>query len=189
MTDVTHPVVELAKERKQNIAPNEFKVDGVTICMRGVPSGTVQDAMAKVKPPPVPTWYNEDKGREEENPNDPSYLQALEDLKSEKALAATEAVIMFGMDIDQGTWPPENDVWLKKLKLAHKRGLLDLSWVDWDDMIDQQFLFLKHRAMTNERYLQLSAMSGMNQEAMVEAIASFRRAQAGNTDRTGDAQE
>lgn len=177
-----NPVVGLAKERQQAATPHEFVVDGVCIRLVGVPSGTIQDAIARVQIPDVPLWHNPDKGRDEPNPNDPGYIKALERHGQEQGRVATEAMIMFGCEIDPDTWPPQRDTWLKKLKLAQRIGLLDLSWVDWDEEIDLQFLFLKHHAVDSERLVQIGMMAGLSQEAIAQARASFQRSQAGDTD-------
>ena len=182
MTDVTHPVVELAKERSQGKSVHSFTVDGVCIRLVGVPSGTIQDAISRIKVPDVPTWYNPDKDRDEPNPNDPSYLKALEVHGQEQGRVATEAMIMFGCEIDQDTWPPQDTTWLRKLKLAARRGTLDLDWVDWEDEIDQQFLFLKYHAISNDRLVQIGQLGGLSREALAQARSSFQRSEAGDTD-------
>lgn len=177
-----NPVVELAKERQGAEAAEEFTVDGVRIRLVGVPSGTIQDAVARIPVPEVPLWHNPDKDRDEPNPNDPGYLKALERHSQEQGRVATEAMIMFGCEIDPETWPPQSDVWLRKLQLSARIGMLDLSWVDWDDEIDLQFLFLKHRAVGNDRLIQIGRVGGLNREAIAQARASFQRSQAGDTD-------
>ena len=177
-----NPVVELAKERTRDKAPSTFEVDGVLIRLVNVPSGTIQDAVSRIKLPEVPTWHNPDKDRDEPNPSDPSYIAALEQHRQEQGRVATEAMIMFGCEIEQETWPPQDDNWLRKLKLAHKRQTLDLSWVDWDDDIDQQFLFLKYHAVSNDKLVQIGQLGGLSQEALAEARASFRREETGHTD-------
>ena len=182
MADASNPVVELAKERSQGKKAHSFEVDGVCIRLVGVPSGTIQDAISRVKVPDVPTWYNPDKDRDEPNPNDPSYLKALEVHSQEQGRVATEAMIMFGCEIDQDTWPPQDSTWLRKLQLAARRGTLDLAWVDWEDEIDQQFLFLKYHAISNDRLIEIGQAAGLSQEARAQARASFQRPEAGDTD-------
>jgi len=177
-----NPVVELAKERTRDKAPNTFTVDGVLIRLVNVPSGTIQDAVSRIKLPEVPTWHNPDKDRDEPNPSDPSYLAALEQHKQEQGRVATEAMIMFGCEIEQETWPPQDGTWLRKLKLADRRGMLDLSWVDWDDEIDLQFLFLKYHAIDNVRLVQIGQLGGLSQEALAQARSSFQREETGDTD-------
>ena len=171
-----NPVVELAKERKQGAdAQYSFEIDGVCIRLVGVPSGTIQDAISRVRLPDVPLWHNPDKDRDEPNPSDPGYLKALEQHSQEQGRVATEAMIMFGAEIDSDTWPPQDDTWLRKLKLAARRGTLDLSWVDWEDEIDRQFLFLKYHAIDNGRLMQIGQLAGLSQEARAQARASFQR--------------
>jgi len=182
MADASNPVVELAKERSQGVDAHSFEVDGVCINLVGVPSGTIQDAISRVKIPDVPTWYNPDKDRDEPNPNDPSYLKALEIHSQEQGRVATEAMIMFGCEIDQDTWPPQDTTWLRKLKLTSRRGTLDLDWVNWEDEIDQQFLFLKYHAISNDRLVQIGQLGGLSREALAQARSSFQRPEGEQAD-------
>lgn len=184
-----NPVTELAKERTDHsLSGHTFVVSGVTIRIVNVPSSIIQDAITRLKPPDVPLWHNPDKDRDEPNPADPSYLQALEDFQQEKARVANDAMIMFGAEIVEG-FPPEDNRWRRSLERAHKLEILDLSWADWDDPIDQEFMFLKYVAITTDRLVQIGAMAGLSQEAVDQAAASFRRNQGRRSNSTGDAQE
>lgn len=181
-------VTELAKERQSEQPPDTFVVEGVIVRLVPVPSSIIQDAVTRLKPPPVPTWHNPDKGRDEPNPNDPGYLAALEQFQQEKGKVANDAMVMFGAEIVEG-FPPENDRWLRKLQKADRLGILDLSWADPEDDIDQEFLFLKYVAITTDRLVQIGTMAGLSREAVAQAAASFRRNQGRGTDTAGVDQE
>lgn len=180
----TNPVTDLARERSGQQTADTFTVDGVTLRFVNVPASVVQDAVARLKPPQVPTWYNPDKARDEDNPNDPGYLLALERYGEEKGRVANDALIMFGVEVVEG-FPPEDDKWLKKIRRSATLGLYDLDWVDWDDETDLEYLFKKYRAMTVPRLVALSARLGLNREAIAQAVASFRGDEERSTDSGG----
>ena len=74
----------------------------------------IDDIVAQVEDPPIPMFFNEDKGREEENPLDPNYLDALNKARFKRVSAQADALILFGIELLDPM--PEDDKWLKKFK-------------------------------------------------------------------------
>lgn len=164
--------VQVAKQKKETVVDDEFDVMGVHVSLVAVPVGLVQDAQSHIKPPKVPSYYNEDKGREEENPTHPDYLNAVQEYEEKRTQAALDTMIMFGIELDG---LPTDDSWLKRIKLLGKRGTLELSNVDFDDSIEQEFLFKKYVVATTSVIQAIGAKTGVSREAIAQAKAGFRR--------------
>lgn len=164
-------VIQVAKEQKKD-QPDIIEMYGVKARVVTVPVGLIQDALAKIKQPDVPTWFNEDKGRDEENPNHPDYLRDIDEYREKRGLVTTDTLCLFGIDIEDG-WPPGDTKWLRRLKLMHKRDSLDLEWVDWDDEIDLEFLFKRYVLGTSSVIARISAKTGVTQEGIAQAKDGF----------------
>jgi hypothetical protein len=59
----------------------------------------VADAGRKLKNPRIPIVMNEDKGREEENPNHPDYVAELEDVNYRRGMLAVEVYLALGTEV------------------------------------------------------------------------------------------
>lgn len=150
-----------------------FEVHGVQVQLVAVPIGIVQDSLAQLAVPKVPMFFDEDKQREYENPNDPEYLQAMSDYDTKRGKITTEAFCMFGIDLPDGL--PEDDNWLKRLKFMSKIGTMDLSSVDFDDEIEIEYLFKRYVVGTTEVITAISQKTAVTREAIAQAKTGFRR--------------
>lgn len=174
MTKEKPVAIEVVKEARTDEADDIFECDGVRVKINSVPSNLIQDALARLEPPEVPRFFNEDKAREEENPNHPGYLAAMEKYQEKRGAVSVEVMIMAGAELLDGL--PENDKWLKELKLLHKRGTLDLTWVDdWDDPFIQEFLFKKYKLTQTNIITAIGRRTGVSQEGIDRAKRGFRR--------------
>jgi hypothetical protein len=91
-------------------APNGLKVQLVHVSQF-----VVMAAGNRVKMPEVPTFINPDNEREEENPLDPAYVEALAKATQDNAMSVLGALIVFGtkiiveppdlMPFDSDDWP------------------------------------------------------------------------------------
>ncbi len=128
---------------------------------------------SRIKDPEVPRWFNPDKGREEENPNHPAYLSALDRANQERANAMFDALALFGVELAD-TSVLDEDEWLGELRLLERLGRLDLSAFDLSDPLDRRFLYIKHVAMGTADWSRLMQLAGISPEAVAEARRSFR---------------
>jgi hypothetical protein len=138
----------------------------------------LNDVQMSIKYPSVPMVEHPDKGRMEENPNDPAYLAAVEEVEVRRNLAAADAMVMFGVQLidDEGV-PfkyPEDLSWLKKLKYFQKRGMVNLDDFDLEDEFDLEFLFKKYIAVGAGDIMTIGRMSGVSEEAVQKAQATFQ---------------
>ena len=164
---------EVVTVAKVQSIPDIFEIYGTKIRLIAVPVGIVQDSLIQLIPPKAPMFYDEDKDREYENPNDPDYLNDVAMYDQKRGVVTTEAFCMFGIELLDGL--PKDDAWLKRLKFMHKKGTLDLSWVDWDDETDVEFLFKRYVVGTTEVITTISQKTAVTSEAVAQAKTGFQR--------------
>jgi hypothetical protein len=163
-------VVNVAKQEQ---VPDEFEVMGVRVRLVAVPIGIIQDALASLKPPKIPIFHDPDKDRDYENPNDPDYLIDVEQYHTSRGTVSTEAFCMFGIVLLDSL--PKNENWLNRIKFMHKRGKLDLGWVDWDDPTDKEFLFKRYVVGTTEVINAISTKTSITEGGIARAKVNFQR--------------
>ena len=168
---MTKEAVAVAKEKRERGGPVRELANGHPARFVPVPQSVIQAALALQPEPRVPMWYNPDKEREEPNPNHPDYLEAVERYEREQYGITFDCYAMFGVELVGGL--PEDDGWLKKLKLMQRLGRLDLSAYDLEDDIDLEFVYKRHFAMGNEDYVAVGLISGINPEEVRRAARGF----------------
>lgn len=149
--------------------------------IRSVSLHLIFDAQASVDEPQVPVWHNEDKGRDEPNPDDPNYLKALAEYEQQQQLATIDVMTMFGvdvLDVDENVLgAPDDDDWIKKLELRHRLGYskVDLSVFDLSNQIERDFLWKKYFVVgAGDIPVLLEAYDFLNEDDVQEAERSFR---------------
>jgi hypothetical protein len=167
MTDSNNPVVEVAKQQQQSSDDGTVTLStGVRVRFVPVSAKTITEVTAKLKYPPVPKWFNERRGVEEENPNDPVYLQDRAQVDQERGNTAMDAMAMFGVELVDDV--PEDNGWVKRLHLI---GIV----FNADDPIEREFYYKKHVAMGNDDWGLLASASGISEEDIAQAEQSFQR--------------
>lgn len=146
---------------------------GVTVRLLYVSSSTLADVAEKIKLPDVPIFVDEKKGREEPNYADPGYQEALAEANLKRANAMMNVIAMLGVELINGL--PDNDSWMKKLKILDRVGSIDLSGYDLNDQIELEFLFKKHVAIGSEDWELIFARSGISEEGIEQQSGLFRR--------------
>jgi hypothetical protein len=161
---------------------------GIRVRLHPVSSSLVEEMRAAVKMPPVPKVWIEAKEREEENPNDPRYMEAVEEANRKKADAMFDALVMFGIELLDGL--PESDQWLRKLRLLEKRGHIDLSGFNLEDEFDQEYLYKRYVAVAGDDLNIIGALHGFRPLEVAQARANmFLGQETGDTDRGVPAEE
>ena len=105
-------VKEAAKEivqREQDIDEIHVLSTGIRVKLSSVSGTLIDDLRAAIEDPPIPVVYIDEKSREEENPNDPAYLAAVEEANRRRGVAMLDAIMIFGMELVDGM--PKDDVW------------------------------------------------------------------------------
>jgi hypothetical protein len=165
-----------AKQAKQG-APIELSTGLGYAVFKPVSTVLITESLATVKDPPVPMWHNPDKDREEENPNHPDYIKALETAAIERSNRVIDAIVMFGVTLtDEDGSPvdlPEDASWLRKLQFLSKRGGVDLEGFDLKDDFDLEFLYKRYVALGQAELGIMTRMSGISEEDITRAEDTF----------------
>jgi hypothetical protein len=168
-------------KRQSNLGISDDPIllaSGYWVRIRPVSAHLIDGAQAQIETPKPPIVMIEDKGREEENPSDPDYLYALERVDIERSLAATDAMILFGVELidEEGnpTGVPEDGEWLDKLKFLEKKGLFDLSEFDFEDELDKEFAFKKLVVISTVDLPLVAMANGVRGEDIDNALGTFR---------------
>jgi len=177
------PVVDVAKE----VAMDETEevivmlTTGVKAKLTPVTASLISDVTSRIKDPEVPWVHNPDKpttehpeGRMEQNPNDPNYVRELSETAQRRGLETINAMVMFGVTLLDDSWLQDKS-WLTKLKYMEKRGSLDLSGYDLDDLFDLEFLFKRYIGCSSDILEILTEMSGVSTRDVDRAERSFQR--------------
>lgn len=167
----TPPAVDVAREHADQRASDRVRVlsTGYRARLKPVAASLVDEVTARIEDPPVPTWFNPEKEREEENPHDPAYQRAVAKAERARAGAATDALIMFGVELVD---PLPDNGWERQLRL------LGIE-VDAEDVLGREFYFKKYIAVGSEDLILVSTLTGLTQADIDQAVRSFQ----GHTER------
>ena len=154
---------------------------GVVVQLHPVSSSLVEEMKAAIKMPPVPVVWIEAKEREEENPNDPRYIEACEEVQRKRADAIFDALCTFGVELVDGL--PEDDTWIKKLRFLERRGTLDLSGFNLTDEFDLEFLYKRYVAVAGTDLQLIGGLHGFRPMEVARARAMFLGDETGDSDR------
>ena len=154
---------------------------GVVVRLSPVSSSLVEEMKAVIKMPPVPVVWIEAKEREEENPNDPKYIEDVEEVNRRRADAIFDALCIFGVELVDGL--PEDALWIKKLRLLERRGMLDLSEFDMEDEFDLEFLYKRYVAVAGTDLQTIGGLHGFRPMEVARARAMFLDNETGDSDR------
>lgn len=145
---------------------------GVQAIIRPVPAFLVDKMISEIKAPKPPKQFNENKQREEENPFDPAYLEAIDEANRQRGIVTMEAMIMWGIELADGIPPTEE--WLPKLEWMAKRSTLELDEYDLDDPLDLEFVYKAFIATSGVDIMLITMKSGMQNEEVELAMRGFR---------------
>lgn len=154
---------------------------GIRVRLKPVSSSLVEEMKASVPVPEVPRVFIPEKEREEENPNDPRYTAALEEMERQQARAIFDALLIFGVELLDGL--PEDDDWLKKLQFLEKRGNMDLSGFDLKDDFDLELLYKRYVAFAGEDMKLIGGLHGYRPLEVARARSMFLGDAKRDTDR------
>jgi len=167
----------LVKDRAKEIA-GQGDVDvivtltsGVRVQLKAVSSSLVEDVKASIPYPDVPRVWIEAKEREEENPNDPVYLAAVERINVQRGDAVLDALCLFGVDLVDGL--PEDTTWLRRLKFLAKKGRLNLDGFDFEDDFDLEYLYKRYVAVAGADMHTIAPLYGVRPLEVAQARDTF----------------
>ena len=166
MTDATQHI------NKTKDGP-QFRTLSTGVVGRIIPVGAslVDDVVASIRDPKVPMFFNADKGREEENPLDPEYIEEMERTERRRAIAAMETLLLFGLELE--SVPPDEE-WLPRLQLMAKRGHITLDGFDLNDPLEKELIYKKYIAVGTADLIQIGQQAGLTSRDVEEAARSFK---------------
>ena len=180
---------------RQNGHPEpQILSSGYAAILRPVSLALIQEAVRSVKEPEmiyeeVPSLENPEKMVKHPNPDHPEYKQRVERYEQDQVEATLDVLTMFGVDLVDGIPDPESDTWLARLKLAEKKGLVDLSLYDLNAPIELEFVFKRYKAVTKIDLEKLQQVSGITAQAYEAARDTFPGDPEWNADSPVPAQE
>lgn len=156
--------------------PSEVVLEnGVILKFKPFPAELVRRAAQRLAVPEVPRVMNEDKGREEDNPNDPKYLQAVAEHTQESWSTGVNVMIALGTEVSHvpdGLYRPEDEAWIADCKYfgveveAEDDRARYISWV--------QLYAVSGGGDWMKVLLPLIKRAGLTEEEVAQAVQSFR---------------
>lgn len=160
--------------------------NGTKLGIKAVPALLVLGITEKFPVPKVPLWHNEDKQRDEENPNDPLYIEAIQKHNQLIQDKTIDCFLLNGVVVQElgpDCEPADSDNWLETTEY-----LLEVSISRTG--AGRRAAWLRHHLIDNANELgdivaQISIASGLvTEEAVAKAAETFRDNQTGDTDTT-----
>lgn len=149
---------------------------GVVLRLSPVPPELLRRAASKIPEPQVPRIYLEDKGREENNPNDPAYLKALEERIELQTLAQVNVAVLYGTAIErvpEGFPGPDDRAWWGSLV---EDGFLTEDDVGTERRRYLNWVLMRAALGSDETLLfaRVIALCGLTEGEVQEVVSSFR---------------
>lgn len=175
--------VSRAIERVRRVGRGaEFELsNGIILAIKSVPPFLVQAVQNEFRPPNPPKVYIEEKGRDEENPNDPAYLRQLEELSEKQDLAVNDLFLAAGtsvVSVPEGYFKPEDDDWIAVVEFAQNITGTKIQ-IDRDDKIKRYLHWLRFYALETGGDIALATslpmqLAGIREGEVDEVMDAFR---------------
>lgn len=164
---------------------------GVVLEINRISPMIFQEVEERYPDPAVPKIYDEQRGRELENPMHPAYLEEKKHVLTQKSLAIMDAIAVLGtklLSIPEGFEGPDTDSWKEKMyvlgyddKLIERKLTRYLAWLKMVGAPDID-------ADWNMISMAVLRKTGVAEEDVEKAIASFRDKGEGQTDSGSETQ-
>lgn len=118
--DVATRILEGNKDNPYEVITSR----GIKLILHPVPPMLIQEVNQQFPQPKIPTWFNEEKGREEENINDPLYMELVNKVNFDRGMVMVD-VLLSGVTIDKvpdGMEKVEDDGWEYYLELVGRKA-------------------------------------------------------------------
>lgn len=173
--DAGFEILEQESKKPESPRPSEIELStGVRIKPLPVSPYIMQAILKQFPLPKVPIYYNEQKGREEENPGDPDFIKRMEDVQVQRSTAILDAMLGLGAEI---VYVPE--------------GLPNFDAKGWKEDAEEfglkvsqttagkKVMWLKMVAAPKSSDVELilggiASLSGVTEKAVAEALPNFR---------------
>lgn len=168
----------------------EFELsNGILLKIKPVPPLLANAITEAFKDPDPPKVYLEEKGRDEENPNDPNYLRELEEINEKRNRAINNLYLGIGTEcvhVPDGYYRPEQEEWLDQVKFAARVAGTPLDF-DFTDAVERYLCWLRFYALENGDDATVAhrlpmVLGGISEAEVEQAIDSFRSVSERGTD-------
>lgn len=154
--------------------------NGIVLHLKAVPAAMVRRVATKIEKPKVPK-ADLGKGREEDNPGDPTYLDEVDQYHFVVGEATVNVILSMGVSVvsvPEGMSKIEDEEWTEALEYFEVDEEYDLN-----TKIGRKLAWLSYYAIQGEtEWLKvlgkISAMIGMTEGEVAQAIDSFRSGEA-----------
>lgn len=148
--------------------------NGVVLKVRKVPNMIFLEVMHRFTPPKVPVVMNEDLGRKEENPNDPTYVDEYNRYQADLSMAIVDTMVLMGTSVysvPEEIDGPSDESWSRKLKILHI--------VPGEDEMERYLMWVKYYAAEDDTDITkiveaVGRLSGVSEEDVAQAVGQFR---------------
>lgn len=180
--------LKAAVEAVESIAQplvTEITLDnGVVLKLTPVPPFVAQQAVMNLKEPKPPVVdVGKGDGREEENPNDPNYLEEMNAYNVQVIETTTNAMLITGTEIasiPDGVQSPEDDDWLDRIQFLGIEIERENKWARY-------IAWLRYYALSGPSIARIIAelrkSVGLTEEEVDAAVKSFRNRAARRADK------
>lgn len=189
--------VSRAIERVRRVGRGaEFELsNGIVLAIKSVPPFLVQAVQNEFRPPNPPKVMIEEKGREEENPNDPTYLRELAELSEKQDLAVNDLFLAAGtsvVSVPEGYFKPEDDDWIAVVEFAQNITGTKIQ-IDRDDKVKRYLHWLRFYALETGGDIALATslpmqLAGIREGEVDEVMDAFRSLPGRRADTEGGAE-
>lgn len=166
--------------------------NGIVLTCKPIPPLLLQAVVAEFKLPPAPKVFIEEKGREEDNPNDPDYIAQVNQLAEEQDLAINDLLLGIGTSIKyipDGYFRPEDEDWITQVEFSAGLSGKNLR-IEREDKIKRYLHWLRFYALETGADIALAQgmpvqLAGIREGEVEEVIDSFRGIPERGTDTNG----
>jgi hypothetical protein len=155
----------------------EHEIKGYRVEYTQIPMGIIEKIGEKFrdKRPPkvlIAEKSTDDQPWYEENPNDPDYLQELEDNARRRGDAMIDTMVIMGVKLLDEV--PKDEEWLDELRFNERIvGEPNLSEFDLADSLEREFVFKRFWLIGSSDMNAIGKATGVTEEGIEDAIGSF----------------
>jgi hypothetical protein len=188
--DVAAKAAVATAETEQQEETGEITLSNkIKLRVGAVPPLLLNQVRTQISPPKIPTFFNEDKQRDEENPNDPGYEGALQEYYSTIGMAVVDLLLLKGVEIlrvPRGIPKWDSSEWHEDLSFV---GIKVPSSDNGKRLVWLRSIALATGADVSLLMSKLFRMHGISEEDVAVAAESFRGQAKGRADRNGTASQ
>jgi hypothetical protein len=167
-------IIDREKLDKAELSDEFVARNGLVLKLKKVNRLVVVEAGRKIPMPVAPRFYNDEKGREEENPSHPDYIEAVREANYARGMMTIGVYITLGTEIKslgEGMQRPEEKEWAETLAelgidIPSASRPRYVAWLKYYALEDDELTELTNKSMR---------FSGITLESdVIEAKESFR---------------